>query len=61
MKVGDRVRVVGRSLTFLGKKFYKQEGEITGHTVKHEVSLWRVKFENGEALYEEDDLKEYHV
>ena len=60
MKVGDRVRVVGRSLTFAGKKFFKQAGKIIGHTIKHEVSLWRVEFETGEALYEEEDLRKDH-
>ncbi len=57
MKVGDRVRVVGRHLTFMGKKYHLQVGKITGYTIKHEVSLWRVEFEAGEALYEEEDLR----
>lgn len=58
--IGDRVTVVGRTLTFLGKKFYRQVGEVTGHTTKHELLLFRVKFENGEALYEEKDLRIYN-
>lgn len=60
MRVGDRVLVVGRTLTFLGKKYRGRVGKITKHTTKHEVSLWRVRFNDGEALYEEKDLEIYN-
>ena len=59
MRVGDRVLVVGRTLTFLGKKYKGRVGKIIKLTTKHEVSLLKVRFSDGEVLYEEKDLEIY--
>ena len=60
-KVKDQVVVVGKTLTFLGRKFKGRRGKVTGHLVKHGLTLTRVKFSDGEALYEEEDLEVYNV